>query len=216
MIGEFFLIKRKVLALFKGIFKSSDRVLDVGCGENPYYHKSISSKVICLDLAGGKKAHIIGNAMNLPVKKEKFDGIISINSLYYCDSPSRAIKEFSRALKKNGKLALMMPFIYPVHDAPDDKYRLTGYGIAELLRDDFRIKQVRPVGGIFNLPAVILHSLIKGAPLMAPKAMQPAIKALSIIIFYPFYLLAQVMSLLDFMDRSGRWATYFFVVAVRK
>ena len=216
MIGEFFLIKREVLVLFKGIFTTSDKVLDVGCGENPYYHKSISSKIICLDLANTKKAHIIGDAMNLPIKKEKFEGIISVNSLYYCDDPSIAIEEFSRVLKKNGKLVLMMPFIYPIHDAPDDKYRFTKYGIMELLKDDFEINQIKAVGGIFNLPAVILHSLMKGIPLMAPKSTRGIVKLFCIILFYPFYLVAQLFSLLDFLDKSGRWATYFFVVAVKK
>ncbi len=83
MLGEFFIIKAKVRNLIKGIFKSSDLVLDVGCGEKPYYHKSISSKIVCADIKQTKKAHFIGNAMSLPGKKEKFDGIISINSLYY-------------------------------------------------------------------------------------------------------------------------------------
>lgn len=216
MIGEFFLIKRKVLALLKGIFRSSDKVLDVGCGETPYYHKSISSKIVCLDLTNAKKAHIVGDAMNLPIKKETFDGIISVNSLYYCDDPSIAIEEFSRILKKEGKLVLMMPFIYPIHDAPDDKYRFTKYGIIELLKDNFEIRQIKPVGGIFNLPAVLFHSLMKGIPFMAPKTIKPIIKFISIVIFYPFYFLAQLFSLLGFLDKSGRWATYFFVVAVRK
>src|SRR3989338_7929048 len=216
MIGEFFLIKRKVLALFKGIFKNSDKVLDVGCGENPYYHKSVGSKIVCLDINHSKKAHIIGDAMHLPIKKEKFDGLISVNSLYYCDDPSIAIEEFSRVLKKDGKLVLMMPFIYPIHHSPDDKYRFTRYGIMELLKDNFEVKQIKAVGGIFNLPTVILHSLMKGIPLMAPKIIRPAIKFISVIIFYPFYILAQLISLLDFLDKSGRWATYFFVIAVRK
>lgn len=216
MIGEFFLIKRKVLALFKNIFKSSDKVLDVGCGNDPYYHESLSSKIICLDLTNNQKAHIVGDAMNLPIKKEKFDGVISINSLYYCNDPSLAIEEFSRVLKKNGKLVLMMPFIYPIHDAPDDKYRFTKHGITKLLKDNFEVKQIKPVGGIFNLPAVILHSLMKGIPLMAPKAIRGTVKLFCIILFYPFYLLAQLIGVLDFLDKSGRWATYFFVVAIKK
>lgn len=216
MLGEFFIIKAKVRNALKGIFKSSDLILDVSCGENPYYHEGIKAKIICTDLRQTKKTHFIGNAMRLPVKKEKFDGIININSLYYYNDPSMAAESFSHSLKKNGKLVLMMPFIYPIHDAPDDKYRFTKYGIIELLKDDFEIKSIKAIGGIFNLPAVFFHSLIKGIPLMAPKMIRRVIKLLSIIIFYPFYLLAQFISLLDFLDKSGRWATYFFVVAVKR
>ena len=216
MLGEFFIIKAKVRNALKDVFKSSDLILDAGCGENPYYHKGIKGKIVCADIRQTKKTHFIANAMSLPVKKEKFDGIININSLYYYEDPSAAIMEFSRILKKNGKLVLMVPFIYPIHDAPDDKYRFTKYGIIELLKDGFEIKNIKAVGGIFNLPAVLFHSLMKGIPLMAPKTIRPIIKLLSIIIFYPFYLLAQIISLLDIFDKSGRWATYFFVIAVKR
>lgn len=216
MLGEFFIIRWKVLKLMKNIFKSSDLVLDVGCGEKPYYHKSIKARIICMDLKSTKKAHILGDAMFFPIKKEKFDGIININSLYYYNDPSIAIEDFSRALKKNGKLVLIVPFIYPIHDAPDDKYRFTKYGIIELLKGKFEIKSIKAIGGIFNLPAVFFHSLIKGTPLMFSKHPRPIIKFFSIIIFYPFYVLAQLLSLLDFLDKSGRWATYFFVIAAKK
>lgn len=216
MIGEFFLIKAKVRNSIKSIFKNSDLILDIGCGENPYYHKAIQSRIICSDIKPTKKTHFIANAMQLPVKKGRFDGIININSLYYYSSPKKAIKEFSDALKKNGKLVLMMPFMYPIHDAPDDKCRFTKYGIIELLKSDFNIKTIKTIGGIFNLPAVFFHSLMKGIPLMAPKQLKQIIKSITNIILYPFYILAQLFSLLDFLDITGRWPTYYFVVAVKK
>lgn len=216
MLWEFFIIKAKVRNALKDAFKSSDSVLDVGCGDNPYYHKGIKAKISCTDLRQTKKTHFVGDAMRLPVKKGKFNGIVNINSLYYYNEPSMAIKAFANALKKNGKLVLMVPFMYPIHDAPDDKYRFTKYGIIKLLKDDFEIKNIRAIGGIFNLPAVFFHSLIKGLPLMAPKYSRGIVKLFCIILFYPFYLLAQLLSLLDFLDKSGRWATYYFAVAVKK
>ena len=45
MLAEFFLIRSKMLGLLKGLFKSSDIVLDIGCGDKPYYHQSIKSKI---------------------------------------------------------------------------------------------------------------------------------------------------------------------------
>ena len=128
----------------------------------------------------------------------------------------RAVKEFSRILKKSGKLIIIMPFIYPIHDAPDDKYRFTEYGIRELLKDDFGIKEIKTIGGIFNLPAVFFHSLIKGIPLLVPKSLRKLVSFLSIIVFYPFYILAQLVSLLDILDKSGRWPTYYFTATIKK
>lgn len=216
MLGEFLIIRAKVRNLFKSIFKSSDLILDVGCGENPYYHESISSKIVCADIKPTKTSHLVGDAMALPIKKEKFNGVISVNSLYYCSDPFKAVKEFSNILKKGGKLVLMMPFMYPIHDAPDDKYRFTKYGIIELLKNNFDIKSIKTIGGIFNLPAVFFHSLMKGMPLMVSKNLRTIVKPLCIILFYPFYILAQFLSILDCLDKSGRWPTYYFAVAVKK
>lgn len=216
MLGEYFIVKRRIMGLFGGIFSKDDIVLDVGCGSKPYYHEKIKARIVCADIVKTKKTHIVCDASFLPVKKSKFDGIICINSLYYYKNPFKAIEEFSNALKKNGKLVLIVPFIYPIHDAPDDRYRFTEYGLRELLKDDFEIKKIKAIGGIFNLPAVFFHSLIKGIPLVFPKSLRKITGFFSVIIFYIPYILAQLISLLDFLDTTKRWPTYYFVAAIKK
>ena len=216
MLGEFFLIKGKIIRLLGGLFKNSDVVLDIGCGKNPYYHKAVKAKIVCADIVQTKKTHIICDAMTLPLKKSKFDGIICINSLYYFKNPFEAVNKFSGILKKNGKFVLITPFVYPIHDVPDDKYRFTKYGLIELLKNDFHIKKIQTIGGIFNLTAVFFHSLIKGIPLIAPKPLRGFVRILAIIALYPFYILAQLISLLDFLDKSKRWPTYYFTIAIKK
>jgi SAM-dependent methyltransferase len=216
MIWEFFIIKAKFLSLFKSFFPDKNKkVLDLGCGSNPYYHKCIKCDIYCLDIKKTKISDVVGTASSLPFKDRMFDAVISVNSFYYFNNPFDSIKEVSRILKKNGKLLILMPFIYPIHDAPHDKYRFTEYGIRNLLKEDFIIKRLHSLGGIFNLPAVMFHSLIKGARLMVPKPLRfityPIIAAL-----YPFYIIAQIFSLLDFLDNTGRWATYYFVFALKK
>ena len=215
MFIEFFIIKKRILSLLKDRFKDSDIILDIGCGDKPYYHKSINAKIICADIKHNKKSKIVCDVMNLPFKKNKFDGVICINSLYYYSDPFKSIKEFSHILKKNGKLIIITPFIYPVHDAPIDKYRFTEYGMRELLKDYFTVKEIKTIGGIFNLPSIFLHSLIKGLPLIVPTQIKKITKFLTIITLYPFYIVAQLISLFDILDKSGRWATYYFVVAIK-
>ncbi len=131
----------------EGRFKNSDIVLDIGCWKKPYYHQSIKAKIICMDIKHTEKTHVVCDAMSLPLKKSMFNGIICVNSLYYCNNPFRAVKEFSRILKKNGKLVIITPFTYPIHDAPDDKYRFTEYGIRELLKNNFEIKEIKTIRG---------------------------------------------------------------------
>jgi len=216
MLGEFYLIKRKILSLLEGSFRNSDIILDIGCGKTPYYHKALKGKIICADIKQAKKTQIICDAMSLPMKKSSFDGIICVNSLYYYQNPFEAISKFSNILKKNGKFVLITPFAYPIHDVPDDKYRFTKYGIMELLKNDFHIKKIQVIGGIFNLPAVFFHSLIKGIPLIAPEPLRKFISILTIIPLYPFYIAAQLFSLLDYLDKSNRWPTYYFTIAIKK
>lgn len=216
MIGEYFILKRRMMGLFRGIFSKDDLVLDVGCGSRPYYHKNIKARMVCADIVKTKKSHIVCDAASLPLKSSKFDGVICVNSLYYCKNPFDAVKQFSHVLKKNGRLVIITPFIYPIHDVPDDKYRFTEYGLRELLKGDFRIEKIKAVGGIFSLPAVFFHSLIKGIPLIFPKSLRRIIGFFSVIIFYIPYILAQLISLLDFLDATKRWPTYYFVTAIKK
>jgi len=216
MLGEFFLIRREILSLLKDLFKNSDVILDMGCGGDPYYHQGINSKIVCADIKQTKKTQVVCDVMSLPLKKSKFDGVVCISSLYYYKNPFQAIKQISNVLKKSGKLVLITPFIYPIHDVPIDKYRFTEYGLREILKNEFDVKRIKAIGGIFNLPAVFFHSLIKGIPLISPKSTRKIVSYLTIIVFYPFYVAAQLISLLDFLDRSDRWPTYYFTIAIKK
>ena len=217
MIGEFFIISRYFKIHIRDIFtNSNDRILDIGSGKNPHYHKSIKGNIVCFDIRNFDKIHIIGDADFLPFRKDSFDKIIIVNSLYYCTNPFNVMENVGRILKKNGTIVIITPFLYPIHDVPYDKFRFTEFGIRQLLKDGFIIKDIKTIGGIFNLPAVFFHSLIKGIPLKVSKSVRKPIKFLSFIIFYPFYFVAQMISILDFLDKSRRWPTYYFTVAVRK
>ena len=216
MIGEFFLISWKINNRIAEVFNNSkDKILDLGCGSNPSYHKSMKGKIICLDIIKTNKTHIISDADKLPFKPNSFDKIISVNSFYYFKNPFNVVKSINKILKKGGKLVLVLPFYYPIHDAPDDKYRFTEYGLRTLLENDFRIERIETIGGIFNMPAVILHSLIKGIPLLFSKEIIKFIQILTYIL-WPIYIIAQLFSILDIFDRTKRFPTYYFVVAEKK
>ena len=79
----------------------------------------------------------------------------------------------------------------------------------------FKIEILEPVGGIFNLPAVLLHSVIKGIPLIVPKPIKGFVQTLMYVL-WPFYMAAQLLGVLDILDRTKRYPTYYFVVAGKK
>ncbi len=216
MIGEFFLIKGKIKRLINKSFANrSDKILDLGCGSNPYYQEDIEGKIFCLDINKTSKTHLVSDADKLPFRPNSFDKVVSVNSFYYFKNPFNVVKSVHNILKKDGKLILIVPFFYPIHDAPDDKYRFTEYGLRTLLENDFRIERIETIGGIFNLPAVMLHSLIKGIPLLFPKEIRKFIQILTYIL-WPFYIIAQLFSILDVLDITRRFPTYYFVVAKKK
>lgn len=216
MIGEFFIIAGKIKKNVGYVFTNDkDKILDLGCGNRPYYHKSIKGNIICFDKSKTKITDVVGDADKLPFKTNLFDKIISINSFYYFKNPFSVVKDLHRILKKDGKLVLVVPFFYPLHDAPFDKYRFTEHGLRSLLEEEFKIEKIKTIGGIFNVPAIIFHALIKGVPLMFTKPLRNFIQII-MYIFYPFYIIAQLFSIFDIFDRTGRFATYYFVVASKK
>lgn len=217
MKGEFFIIRKWIEREIKNIFiNDNDKVLDVGCGTDPYYHKLIKGRVVCFDMKKSSSGNIVGDADFLPFKKGSFDKIVIINSFYYFKNPFKVVEDLSRALKKGGRLVMVTPFFYPVHDAPDDKYRFTEFGLRALFGDFFRIDKIEPLGGFFTIPAIILHSLIKGLPLMAPKHLKGLIKIVAYLAFYMPYILAQIIGILDVFDKTKRWPTYYIAIATKK
>ena len=216
MLGEFFLIKNKIRGFLRASFRNkNDKILDLGCGEKPYYHDSIEGKVICLDIIKTSKTHLISDADRLPFKPASFDKVISVNSFYYFRNPSNVIGSIHSILKKNGKFVLVLPFFYPIHDAPADKYRFTEYGLKALLEGKFKIERLEAIGGIFTLPSVLVHSLIKGIPLLFPKKIRGFIHILTYVL-WPFYIVAQLFSILDVLDWTRKYPTYYFVVAGKR
>ena len=216
MIGEFFIIKARIKKRLEGMFNNGkDIVLDLGCGDNPHYYKNIKGNIVCLDIIKSDKTNIVADADFLPLKKNSFDKVIMINSLYYFKNPLNVLENLCPILKKNGKLIIIVPFMYPIHDAPDDKYRFTEFGLNTMLQDNFKVLSIEPVGGFFTLPSVVLHSIIKGIPLLFPKDIGNFFQALTYIL-WPLYIAAQLIGILDILDRTRRWPVYYIAVAQKK
>ena len=213
---NFFWLDRTLKQLWRGHFSSSDKVLDVGCGEKPRYHDYLPCKPVCSDIAQTSTAHVLSHAQALPMKSSSFDGVVSVNALYYCEDPQRAVFEFGRVLRKNGKLIVVTPFMYPIHDAPFDRYRFTEFGLKEVLGKSFMVEKVVAVGGVFSLPSLLLHSIHKGLLRITPLALRPMINTMLFIVLLVPALCGLLISTLNILDRTRRWPVYYFTVARKK
>lgn len=135
---------KKELKKYSGDIRG--KILDVGCGDKPYQEMFNYKSYTGLDTHNSGHDHsnepvdVIYDGKNIPFKNKSFDSIISFEVFEHVEKLDKVISEISRVLKKNGKLLISYPFIWPLHEEPYDFRRITPHGIKEMLeREDFKI-----------------------------------------------------------------------------
>jgi len=135
-------------------------VLDAGAGEARFRARFSRQRYLALDNRQGDLAwnysglHIVGNLLDLPLRGDACDAILNVVVLEHAPDPSRVLLELRRVLRPGGRLLIMVPLIWEVHQAPNDYFRFTRYGFESLLAGaQFEIASLIPVGGYFWLVA---------------------------------------------------------------
>lgn len=137
-------INRKCMREFLFNYRSQGRVLDIGAGFSPYdyiYRDNFPNRTV-LDIAESDKVDVVGDVHKLPFQENEFDEVLCFEVFEHLKNPFQAAKEIQRVLKPGGRLILTTRFIMPIHDAPDDYFRFTKYGIREIFKD-MRIEILR-------------------------------------------------------------------------
>ena len=65
--------------------------------------------------------------------------------LEHVDNVWKAMAEITRVLKPQGVLLLGVPFRQPIHSHPHDYWRFTRYGIGYLLKDNFKVEDLKEI-----------------------------------------------------------------------
>ncbi len=115
-------------------------ILDIGCSYKSR-KKDFDALYISLDIDKQTRPMIIGDAANLPVKKNKIKNIFCLAVLEHVKNPKKVIEETYDCLDKKGTIYISVPFLYFRHDWCD-YYRFTAEGITELLTD-FKIITIK-------------------------------------------------------------------------
>jgi len=88
----------------------------------------------------------------LPFEDGSVDACINIVTLEHVREPGVALQEIARTLAPGGRLLLIVPHEWEVHQSPHDYFRYTRHGLGYLLLkarfDEFKIE---PAGGYFRL-----------------------------------------------------------------
>jgi SAM-dependent methyltransferase len=112
------------------------RILDVGCGNKPYFpfFEGVAESYIGLDVYAGEKVDIISPAEKIPFKRNSFDVVVCFQVLEHIENPEKAISEMHRVLKKDGILMLSTHGNMHNHGIPNDYWRWTRYGLQKILK----------------------------------------------------------------------------------
>lgn len=148
-------------------------VLDVGCADRWIErHLQPGTTYIGLDYPPtgnalyAARADVFADAAALPFATSSVDGILCLEVLEHARNPRAALREFARVLKRDGTLALSMPFLYPIHDAPHDYQRLTEHGLRrDMTAAGFEVLTLRKVGHSVRASGLLLNLALAGGPL---------------------------------------------------
>ena len=134
------------------------RVLDAGAGEGQYAHYFAGHRYVGVDLGVGDAAwdygglSAVADLRALPFPDGTFDGVLNVVTLEHVTDPPGVVRELARVLAAGGRLLLIVPHEWEVHQHPHDYFRYTRFGCQLLLEGaGLRIDSIRPVGGYFRL-----------------------------------------------------------------
>lgn len=141
-------------------------LLDCGCGDVPYYgiYKDSINGSYCIDweYSPHKQVHV-DQFVNLNEKlniSQTFDTIILSDVLEHIAEPIQLLSELNKLLNPNGKIIIMVPFMYRLHEEPHDYYRYTEHALRHLLnKSNYSLLEIESYGGIVD---VLFDTLNKG------------------------------------------------------
>ena len=201
------------LAHFARRVGAGERVLDAGAGEGPPRPLLSGARYCGVDLAVGDAAwnyrglDAIADLAALPFRDGAFAACINIVTLEHVREPHRVLRELARALGTGGRLLLVVPHEWEVHQAPHDYFRYTRHGIAYLLEQaGFDDIEIRPVGGYFRLLA---RRLLNGLQFFTGGARWFGFLPAALLLAPP----ALALPFLDFLDRERNFTLGYICTA---
>lgn len=150
----------RAVADFAAVLPAGTRVLDAGAGESRHRVRFARQRYFGVDLAVGdagwdyRGLDAQADLTALPFRDAAFDAAIHIVTIEHLSEPTCALRELARVLTTGGRVLIVAPQDWEVHQAPHDYFRYTRYGLAYLLeKSGFEAIEIAAVGGYFRLLA---------------------------------------------------------------
>jgi SAM-dependent methyltransferase len=201
------------LADFARQVRAGERVLDAGSGEGRHARYFPQARYYGVDLAIGDTAwnyrglDAVADLAALPFRDGAFGACINIVTLEHVREPHRVLRELARSLAAGGRLLLVVPHEWEVHQAPHDYFRYTRHGAAYLLEQaGFERIEIRPVGGYFRL---LSRRLLNGLQFFTGGARWIGFLPAALLLAPP----ALALPFLDFLDRDQNFTLGYICTA---
>jgi SAM-dependent methyltransferase len=153
---------------------AAGRMLDAGCGDVPYYgiYRHLVTGTTCIDWPGSSHGAAYVDAFvdlnsPLPFAAASFDAVLLADVLEHVAEPDALVGELGRVLAPGGALILSVPFLYWVHEAPNDYYRYTEFALRRLCaRAGLEVQVCAPWGGHPDVLVDLVGKLVVRGGLM--------------------------------------------------
>jgi SAM-dependent methyltransferase len=181
-------------------------VLDAGAGEARFRGQFGRQRYVALDNGVGDSTwdyshlDVIGDLLNLPLNGASCDALLSVVVLEHTPDPYRVVSEMGRVLGAGGKMLLVVPLIWELHQTPHDYFRFTRYGIERMLgAAGLEISRIEPLGGFFWLAGRYSYYFLK--------FWRHGLRVVFLPVLAPFFgvLIPLVCYYLDPLDRTGQY-----------
>lgn len=118
--------------------EATGRLLDVGCGIQPYRQLfSAIDSYQGVDVATTPHSLPLGTKVfdgeNLPFPGNSFDCVLATEVFEHVRRPNKLMAEIHRVTAPRGRLFLTVPFLQALHEIPHDYQRFTSFGLEHLL-----------------------------------------------------------------------------------
>jgi SAM-dependent methyltransferase len=155
------ILNKKNYYQFFSIDFDNKTILDIGSAKGSFI-KSKKFKIneiekkaksyTTIDLDPKTKPDIIADAHELQnyVEKNSVDIVILFNIIEHLRSPEIVLDQVYEVLKNYGSVYFTIPFLYPIHEKPNDYSRFTIYKL-NLLFSNFEKVEIYHLGGYFSL-----------------------------------------------------------------
>ena len=147
----------RYLEHFLSHVSTGDVILDIGCGSESVIQEYDNK--IEIDIRSQTKPHVVGNAIDIPLKNRSVHHIFCSWVYEHVEEPIRTLEEFNRVLKSDGYVYLTTNFAWHLHEAPRDFYRFTKYGLRHLINSygKWKIVFLEPTAGFWATVSQIMN-----------------------------------------------------------